>query len=81
LAATVCLGAVAAWAAEFTGEVTNIDQQRRVIAVAAPGDCPCTATNYVVPADIDMRWVSTGATITVTFNPSPNGNTVTKLAK
>lgn len=70
-----------AGAGEMQGVVTQLDLQRRVISVTAPGACECEAVPFVVPADVSLAGVTQGTTLTVTYTSAGTTNTVNKITK
>ena len=68
-------------AGEMQGIVTQLDLQRRVISVTAPGACECEAVPFVVPAELSLAGVTQGTTVTVTYTSAGVTNTLTKITK
>ena len=69
-------------AAEIAGEIAEISLQTRTIIVVAPGDCLCTGTPYVLAPDVDMRGLSTGIQVKLTYTvTNANVNLVSKVTK
>lgn len=68
-------------AAEMQGVVTQLDFQRRVVSVTAPGACECEAIPFVVPAEVSLAGISPGTAVTVTYTTAGTTNTVAKISK
>lgn len=68
-------------AAEFEGVVTQLDFQRRVVSVTAPGACECEAIPFIVPADVSLAGISPGTTVKVVYTTAGTTNTVAKISK